>query len=174
METLGTVALRAWRVGDEEQIVSIANNRNIWRNLTDQFPHPYTHLDAVTWIEASRENPDDQRHFAVLIDDTLVGGAGFARLTDLNTRSAEIGYWIGEPWWGRGIAVQALLLATEIAFRDFDFERLQAGVLGWNKRSCRVLEKAGYTLDACLERAAFKDGEVCDQYLYSLVRPVTS
>lgn len=127
----------------------------------------------MAWIVAANEQPENQRHMAVLLGERLVGGVGFTRLGDLNTRTAEIGYWIGEPWWGQGIAVKALAQATEIAFRDYDFERLRAEVLGWNKPSCRVLDKAGYKFEARLERAAFKDGEVCDLYLYGLVRPAS-
>jgi RimJ/RimL family protein N-acetyltransferase len=101
----------------------------------------------------------------------LVGGAGFARLEDLCTKTAEIGYWLSEHWWGQGIAPRALEMATEIALRDFDFERLQATVLEWNSRSCRVLEKVGYQLEARHARRGFKDGCVCDMWMYALLRP---
>jgi [ribosomal protein S5]-alanine N-acetyltransferase len=167
------IHLRAWKPGDEEELVGIANNRKIWRNMTDRFPHPYTLRDAAAWIEISKERPQDQRHFAILLDRSIVGGTGFGRLDDLCTKTAEIGYWVAEPWWGLGIAPRALAMATEIAFRDFDFERLQANVLEWNLRSCRVLEKAGYQLEARLKRQAFKDGQVCDQWMYALLRTTT-
>ena len=165
------VALRPWKEGDEDALVPIANNRKVWRNMTNRFPHPYTLDDATEWIERAATPPEDQRHFAIWMDERIVGGAGFARLEDLCTRTAEIGYWLGEPWWGRGVAPRALAMATEIAFRYFDFVRLQATVLEWNTRSCRVLEKAGYQLEARQARRGFKDETVCDMWLYALLRP---
>jgi RimJ/RimL family protein N-acetyltransferase len=165
-----SVEIRLWQPGDERVLPELANNRRIWRNLTNRFPHPYGHADAVEWIRSANRQPDDTRHFAVVSADRVVGAVGFERLKDLNTRTAEIGYWVGEPYWGSGIATRALELATECAFRDFDFVRLQAGVLGWNGASCRVLEKAGYSLEARLHDQGFKDGEVCDIVLYALLR----
>lgn len=165
-----SVRIRSWRPGDEEVLPELANNRRIWRNLTNRFPHPYGHDEAVEWIRSANQQPEDARHLAVLSGDQVVGGVGFERLTDLGTRTAEIGYWVGEPYWGRGIATRALELATDLALRDFDFVRLQAGVLGWNAASCRVLEKAGYSLEARLTKQGFKDGEVCDIVLYALLR----
>ena len=162
--------IRPWRVGDEEALAQIANNRKIWRNLTDQFPHPYTLEDAKEWIASASEPSDHAHHEAVLVGDELVGGVGFRRLPDLSTRTAEIGYWIGEPFWGRGYATEALRISTETAWREFDFVRLQAHVLGWNAASFRVLEKAGYTHEATLRRNGYKDGEVCDLIIYALLR----
>lgn len=169
MESSGPrVELRSWAPGDEAALVRLANNRSIWRNLTDRFPHPYGHDDALTWIREA--NHEDAKHCAVSLDGEVVGGVGFERLTDLHARTAEIGYWVGEPFWGRGIATASLTLATESAFRDYDFVRLQAEVLDWNPASCRVLEKAGYRLEARLRQRGFKDEEVCDTWMYALLR----
>ena len=164
------LVLRPWQPDDKTRLSTIANNRRIWRNMTNRFPHPYEVDDAVRWIEFSNTQSQDQRHFAIVDDDVVVGGAGFTRLTDLLTRTAEIGYWIGEPYWGRGIATAALNEATVMAFRDFDFVRLQAGVLDWNPGSRRVLKKAGYTLEARLKKQIYKDDAVCDQLIYALLR----
>jgi len=164
------VTLRPWHARDAELLPSLANNRRIWRNLTDRFPHPYEHRDAVEWIQTANQRPENAMHMAVLADRMLVGGVGFERLTDLSTGTAEIGYWIGEPYWGRGIATRALVEATGIAFSRFDFLRLQAGVLSWNPASCRVLEKAGYLFEARLRDQILKDGEVCDQLIYARLR----
>jgi len=164
------VRIRLWRPGDEVALQELADNRRIWRNLTNRFPHPYRHEDAVEWIRGANQQPEDARHFAILSVDRIVGGVGFERLKDLCSRTAEIGYWVGEPYWSRGIATRALALATENAFRDFDFVRLQAGVLEWNGASCRVLEKAGYSQEARLRQQGFKDGEICDMVVYALLR----
>ena len=127
-----SIEIRHWRRGDEEVLAKFANNRRIWRNLTDRFPHPYDLASAVAWISTANTQPQDAQHFAIIADEGVDGGVGFQRLRDLSTRTAEIGYWIGEPFWGRGIATRALTAATELAFKNFDFVRLQAGVLEWN------------------------------------------
>lgn len=164
------VEIRLWQPGDEEILPRLANNRAIWRNLTNRFPHPYERKDAVAWIGTANSQPKNAQHFAVVLDAEVVGGVGFERLQDLSTRTAEIGYWIGEPFWGRGIATIALASATMLAFREFDFDRLQAGVLEWNPASCRVLEKVGYSLEGLHRKHIYKDGEVCDQFVYALLR----
>ena len=136
------LTLRPWRTGDEAALVRHGDNRRIWRNLTNQFPSPYTREDAVAWIHHANALPDDAIHHAIEVDGEPVGGVGFARLADLQSRTAEIGYWVGEAHWGRGVATEALRRHTALAFAEMDFVRLQAGVLAWNPASCRVLEKA--------------------------------
>lgn len=164
------ITLRPWRDGDERVLPAIADDRRIWRNLTNRFPHPYRREDAVAWIAHANGDPENARHRAIEVGGELAGGIGLERLGDLSTRTAEIGYWLGVAFWGRGIATAALVEATAVAFRDFDFERLQAGVLAWNPASCRVLEKAGYVYEGRLRRHVFKDDEICDQILYATVR----
>ena len=161
---------RPWQEGDEESLVALANNRKIWRNLTNGFPHPYRTEHAVSWISHADRRPSDGRQWAVLVDGEIAGGVGFSRLADLATRTAAIGYWLGEPYWGRGLATEALTRATHRAFQDFDFVRLEAAVLEWNPASRRVLEKAGYTLEARQAKRVFKDGQCCDAFLYRLLR----
>ena len=168
--TRESIEIRLWQRGDEEVLTKLADNRRIWRNLTNRFPHPYDLASAVAWIGTANSQPQDAQHLAIIVEKEIVGAVGFQRLQDLSTRTAEIGYWIGEPFWGRGIATQALELATELAFKNYDFVRLQAGVLAWNPASCRVLEKVGYSLEGRLRKQIYKDGEVCDQIMYALLR----
>ena len=171
MELVGPrVMLRPWRRGDEEALVRHANNHNVWRNLTDRFPHPYRAADARAWIRQCATQEGLPCHLAVTLAGEAVGGAGFERLPDLARLTAEIGYWLGEEHWGRGLASEALRLTTDYAFANFDFVRLQAGVLEWNPRSARVLEKAGYHLEARLAKAVYKDGQVIDSLLYVRLR----
>lgn len=164
------IELRPWQPGDEDALVRLADDRRIWRNLTNRFPHPYRRADAVTWIDVANQKPDDAHHRAIWLGGEIAGSVGFQRLDDLATRTAEIGYWIGVPFWGRGIATEALRRATAFAFDEYDFVRLQAGVLAWNPASCRVLEKAGYMLEARLEQHVYKDGAIVDLLLYALLR----
>ena len=161
--------LRPWRVGDEASLVRHANNRNVSRNLKDRFPFPYTAADADAWIRhAGAHSPVTA--FAIEVDGAAVGGVGIELGTDVHRRSAEIGYWLGEPFWGRGIATEALRAVTEYAFATFDICRLEAGVFDWNPASARVLEKAGYTLEGRARCAVVKDGRLGDRLLYALVR----
>jgi RimJ/RimL family protein N-acetyltransferase len=162
--------LRPYRHGDEPSLVLYANNRNVSRNMRDRFPYPYTPADAREWTaRVSGQMP--VTNFAIVVDDTAVGGIGLELGTDVHRRSAEIGYWLGEPFWGRGLATEALRAVTEYAFRTFDICRLEAGVFGWNPASARVLEKVGYTLEGRSRLAIVKDGRMGDRLLYGLVRP---
>jgi len=160
--------LRPWRVGDEASLVRNANNRRVWRNLA-RLPHPYTLSDADEWItRASAQSPATD--FAIVVRDEAVGGIGIEIGRDVFYRSAEIGYWLGEAHWGHGIATEAVRAVTEYAFTTFDLCRLHAGVFEWNPASMRVLEKAGYTLEARHHKNVTKDGETIDRLVYALVR----
>lgn len=161
--------VRSWRRSDAESLVRHANNRKVWRNLRDTFPHPYTAHDAERWIR-STSGSIPETNFAIGVGDEAVGGIGIALREDVFRRSAEIGYWLGEPYWGRGIATEALKAITDYAFATFDLSRLYAGVFEWNPASMRVLEKAGYVFEARLRRSVLKDGQLIDELLYAIVR----
>jgi RimJ/RimL family protein N-acetyltransferase len=168
--TLARCALRPYRRADESSLVRHANNRNVSRNLRDRFPYPYTAADAREWTtRVSGQAP--VAHFAIVVSNEVVGGIGLEPGTDVFRRSAEIGYWLGEPFWGRGLATEAVRAVTDYAFRTFDICRLEAGVFDWNPASARVLEKAGYTLEGRARLAVTKDGRTGDRLLYALVRP---
>jgi RimJ/RimL family protein N-acetyltransferase len=151
--------------------VRYANNRNVSRNLRDRFPYPYTAADATAWIAFNTGLPPPTQHFAIVVDGAAVGGISVEPHAGERRRSAEVGYWLGEPFWGRGIATEALRAITEYAFKTFDVCRLEAGVYGWNPASARVLEKAGYTLEGRATHAIIKDGQMTDRLLYALLRP---
>jgi RimJ/RimL family protein N-acetyltransferase len=166
---IGEYQIRSLRPEDAESLAAFANNRNIWRNLNEGFPHPYTVEDARAWIEfASQESPE--QNFAIASGSNVIGGIGLKLRADVFRRSAEIGYWLGEPYWGRGIATIALRALTEYAFEQFDLVRIDAGVFEWNPASCRVLEKVGYVREARLRQSVTKDGQTIDRFLYALVR----
>jgi RimJ/RimL family protein N-acetyltransferase len=167
--TLKHCSVREWRPGDVDSLVEHANNVKVWRNLHDAFPHPYTRADAESWIrQTSALNP--QTVFAITVAGEAVGGIGLHPGTDVHRRTAAIGYWLGEAYWGRGIATEALRAVTDYAFSKFDFARLEAFVFEWNLASARVLEKAGYTREARLRKRVTKEGRTVDCFLYALVR----
>jgi RimJ/RimL family protein N-acetyltransferase len=166
---LTTCTLRPWRKGDEESLVRHANNRAVWRNLRDLFPHPYTQADAEWWIETSSA-ADPITNFAIAVDGAAVGAIGVVLKDDVFRRSAEIGYWLGEEFWGRGIVSEAVRAMTDYAFANWDLCRIQAGVFEWNPASMRVLEKAGYQFEGRMHKAVIKDGESIDELIYAIVR----
>lgn len=166
---LSRSSLRPWMPGDEESLVRHANSRVIWRNLRDAFPHPYTLADAERWIQIA--NPTTSiANFAIVVEGAAVGGIGLALKDDVFRRSAEIGYWLGEEYWGRGIVTEAAHAVTDYAFATFDLCRVYAGVFEWNPASMRVLEKAGYEFECRMRKSITKDGETIDELIYAVIR----
>ena len=162
--------LRPWRPGDEESLARHANNRRVWLNLRDLFPHPYTRADAEVWI-ASQRGEDPVCNFAIEVEREAAGGIGLHLQTDVEWRSAEIGYWLGEAHWGKGIMTAAVRAVTAYGFAQLDLVRIYATVFEWNPASQRVLEKAGYSLEGRLRKAITKDGQTIDSFLYAYIRP---
>lgn len=165
--------LRPWRQSDETSLVEHANNKNVSKNLTDIFPYPYTIDDARTWI-GKQLDVDPARNFAIVIDGKAVGGVGFLVGKDIFKRSAEMGYWIGEAFWGRGIVTEAVKAVTSYAFDTFDLMHIFAGIFEHNTASRRVLEKAGYELEGCFRMHVTKDGETSNDLVFGIVRPGVS
>ena len=167
---LETCDLRSWRAGDVGSLVRHANNRKIWINLRDRFPHPYTKRDGQTFIRSACQMRPET-FFAIAVDGEAVGGIGFVLQSDVDRASAEVGYWLGEALWGRGIATDALIAVTRYAIEHHALTRLFAVPFAGNAASLRVLEKAGYVLEARLRRSAIKDGTIVDQLQYAFVVP---
>ena len=161
-------AIRNWAPGDVEPLAGLADNRNVWRNLTDRFPNPYAKKDAKVWIKGvTRQIPC--AHFAIEADGRLAGGIGIMPQADLRKGTAELGYWLGEPFWGRGLMTGAVGVFAGFALKEFKLRRLYALVLDWNPASMRVLEKSGFRLEGRLSHSALKDGVVVDELLYAKV-----
>lgn len=162
--------LRPWAASDKRNLVRYANNRAVWRNLLDSFPHPYSKADAEFWIAHTQANPG--LHFAIQFDGAAVGGIGVVPQTGLAIQTAHFGYWLGEPAWGQGIATAAARAMASYAFQAFRFARLEAPVFAWNPASMRVLEKAGFSKEGVLGCSVFKDGQLIDSVLYAKLRVV--
>jgi RimJ/RimL family protein N-acetyltransferase len=164
------LTLRPWRAADRDALIAAANNRAIWLNLQDRFPHPYTAAEAEAWLAHCEAEAGQPTRFAIEVAGAAVGGVGFARGTDVHRLTAEIGYWLAEPMWGNGLATTALTAATAYAFATFDLVRLQASVFEWNPASARVLEKAGYTFEGRRRRDIVKAGRIGDSLMYAKLR----
>ena len=164
-----TCTVRSWEWRDRDAIVRHANNKKVSINLRDRFPHPYTARDARTWLDIVI-GIKPETNFAIAVGSEAVGGIGFTVQPDVGHRSAEIGYWLGEEFWGRGITTDALKAVTDYAFANFDLCRLFAHVFEWNGASARVLEKAGYEFEGRLRKSVTKDGQTIDQLMYAVVR----
>lgn len=161
--------IRSWERRDIPQLVHHANNYNVWRNLRDRFPFPYTAVHGEAWVRAaSQERP--QTSFAIATGGQAAGGIGLLPQEDVGRHAAEVGYWLGEDHWGRGLMTEALQGFVPWCFDHFEVCRLYAYVFEWNPASCRVLEKAGFTLEGRLRKSVTKDGQIIDQFLYALVR----
>jgi [ribosomal protein S5]-alanine N-acetyltransferase len=160
--------LREWRMSDIPSLVKYADNRKIWLNLRDVFPHPYTSEDAIWWIEHANNKPGT--NFAIVLHDEAIGGIGLIPQQDVYRRSAELGYWLGEPFWGKGIMTAAVAAITAYTLDNFELVRLFATVFEWNRPSVRVLEKNGFQLEGKLVKSITKDNQLIDAFLYALTR----
>jgi RimJ/RimL family protein N-acetyltransferase len=168
MLTLTRSTIRLPRLDDVKSIAVHANNRKVWRNLRDLMPHPYAESDAVAFIELTlaQEHPTN---FLIDVDGVAVGAIGLKLKDNIERVGAEVGYWLGELYWGRGILSEAVPAFTQWALKEFGLLRLEAIVFEWNRPSARVLEKAGYVLEGTMRRSAVKDGQVIDRWMYAYV-----
>ena len=167
---LGPWCVRSFTAGDIDAIARYANNRRVSIHLRDRFPFPYRRADAAGFLETVwAQQPESD--FAIASAHEAMGGIGLHRQADVHRLSAEVGYWLGEPFWGCGIATLALRALSDWAFATTPLERLFAGVFEGNPASARVLEKAGYQLEGRLRRSVIKEGRLLDQLVYARLRP---
>jgi [ribosomal protein S5]-alanine N-acetyltransferase len=166
---MGEFCIRHFSPDDVAGIVYHADNPKVARYLRNQFPHPYTTEDAKTWIlHALGQTP--VRDFALAGGAGVIGGIGLVFQDDVYFQSAELGYWLGEPYWGRGIMTRAVGAFTRYAFDAYDLVRLFAHVFESNPASARVLEKAGYRLEGVLEKNVNKNGRILNEWLYACIK----
>lgn len=164
------VALRPYRADDADAIARLADDRSLWRNVRDRFPHPYTRADAEIFL-AKVLGPEPLTGQVITVDGVLAGCGGMERYADVERFTAEIGYWIGAPYRGRGIGTRAIRLIADWVFANHaDVHRLEAKVFAWNPASARVLEHAGFQYEGRRRAAAFKDGEFTDDLIYGRLR----
>lgn len=161
------IELRPWQIDDLDSLIENGNNFEVARFMTDVFPHPYTEEAARRFIDlATTEKP--KRLKAIAVDGMAVGGIGIHPKTDVLKKNAELGYWLGQAYWGKGIASQVVPQMVKFAFETYDITRLYACVYGNNKASQRVLEKCGFKLEAHFDKTIFKNGEFLDELIYAV------
>jgi RimJ/RimL family protein N-acetyltransferase len=156
-------------MSDAANVVKHGNNFNVWINLTDRFPHPYTLFDARAWLK-QHVGMVPETLFAIEVEGAYAGEIGFHAQQGEHRLCAEIGYWLGEEYWGIGIATEAVRAMTEYLFAKHNLVRLHAHVFEWNSASIRVLEKCGYIREAVLRRSVIKNERIIDEMLYAFVR----
>ena len=164
------ITIRKWTTDDIPSLAKYANNINIWNNLRNYFPHPYTEEQAKAWIERVVDEVPIVS-LAIDLDGEAIGGIGLILNTDVYVYSAEIGYWIGEPFWGQGIATEAIRQMIDYTFYYFDIVRIYAEVFENNKASMRALEKNGFYLEGVRRKSVFKNNTLMDDYIWVKLRP---
>ena len=165
---IGKYIIRNWQIEDAPSIAKYANNRKIWMNLRDAFPHPYRLQDAESFILRAIE-ADPKTVFAIATQSEAIGSIGLMPGKDVHRYAAEIGYWLAEPFWGKGIMTLAVKSLTAYAINDLKMHRVFAEPYTTNHASARVLEKAEFICEGILRSNVVKDGKVLDQFLYSYI-----
>ena len=162
--------IRKWRIEDKDALAKVANNKNVLNNLRDGIPYPYTAKDAEEFI-TSMLSADQNKTFAFAktVDEVAIGSIGVFRCDNIHARSAEMGYYIGEPYWGNGLATSAVMQVCEYIFEHTDIIRIFAEPFAHNTASCRVLEKAGFQLEGTLHSNAVKNGKILDMKMYARI-----
>ena len=163
--------LRKWRMEDKYALAALLNDRAVLDNLRDGIPFPYTVRDAEAFIAAMLAVDREKTFaFAIVENDVVIGSIALYRGVNVHFRTAELGYYLGRAFWGRGYATRAVRQACSRVFAETDILRIYAEPFARNAASCRVLEKAGFQLEGTLRKNAVKNGEALDMKLYALVR----
>jgi len=162
--------LREWKLTDSASLAENANNINIWNNVRDYFPHPYSEKDGIKFIELCLSKPKPATDFAIAVDGKAMGGIGIVPQNDVERISAEIGYWIGENYWNKGIMTEAAKQMVTYVFTTFPLQKIYAPIFDFNIASQKVLQKAGFNQEAILKQAAIKNNKVIDLHYYSLTK----
>ena len=165
------INLREWRLTDAADLAAAINNKKVQDNLRDGIPYPYTEKDAKEFISAMLSaKKDTQYAFAILCDDKVIGSIGVFRKDNVHRLTAELGYYIAEPYWGKGITTEAVKLICDYVFENTDIVRIFAEPYAFNTASCRVLEKAGFQFEGVLRQNAIKNGQSVDMKMYAIIK----
>lgn len=164
-------AIRKWNIEDAGSLAEMLNNEKILDNLRDGLPYPYTEKDAREYITAMLSaDPTKTFAFAITAEDKAIGSIGVFRQDNIHSRTAEMGYYIGQPYWGKGLGTGAVRQTCQYIFEHTDIIRIYAEPFAFNTASCRVLEKSGFTLEGILRSNAVKNGKVLDMKMYAIIK----
>ena len=163
--------IRKWKLTDAKDIAVALSNKKIQDNLRDGLPYPYSEQDGIDFISSMLSaNEDETFAFAIILDDKAIGSIGVFRQQNIHRQTAEMGYYIAEEYWGKGIMTDAVKQICHYVFENSDILRIYAEPFAYNTGSCRVLEKAGFQYEGTLRNNAVKNGKVIDMNMYSLLR----
>jgi [ribosomal protein S5]-alanine N-acetyltransferase len=166
---IDNIKIREFQLADIKSLVKYANNFKVSKYMRDSFPFPYTETNAINWIEFAKVN-SSTLSYAIANEAELIGGIGAFPQSDVHRFSAEVGFWIGEPFWNQGIISKSLKEFCKYLFSNYEFNRLFANVFEGNHASKRVLEKAGFVLEGTHRKSVFKESKFVDHYIYGLLK----
>ncbi|MDE6005703.1 MAG: GNAT family N-acetyltransferase [Oscillospiraceae bacterium] len=163
--------IRKWKLSDASDLALALSNKKIQDNLRDGLPYPYTEQNATEYIQAMLSADENKIFaFAITIDNKVIGSISIFRQENIHRRTGELGYYIAENYWGKGIMTEAVKQICEYVFNNTDIIRIYAEPFAYNSASCRVLEKAGFQLEGILKNNAVKNGKIIDMKLYALTK----
>lgn len=163
--------IRQWEIGDAANLAQVLNNKNIQNNLRDGLAYPYTEYDAIEFIQAMLDSDKNTTFaFAITVNNKVVGSIGVFRKDNIHSRAAEMGYYIAEPLWGKGLGTSAVKAVCNYIFNNTDIIRIYAEPFAYNTASCRILEKSGFLFEGTLRSNAVKNGQIIDMNMYSLIK----
>ena len=163
--------IRKWELSDAKDLAAALSNKKVQDNLRDGLPYPYTEQDGKEFISAMLSADENETFaFAITVDDKVVGSIGIFRQGNIHRQTAELGYYIAEEYWGKGIMTEAVKQICEYVFANSDIIRIYAEPFAYNIASCRALEKAGFQYEGTLRSNAVKNGKVIDMKMYSLLK----
>ena len=163
--------IRKWKLSDAKDLAAALSNKKVQDNLRDGLPYPYTEQDGKEFISAMLSADENETFaFAIIVDDMVIGSIGIFRQDNIHRQTAELGYYIAEEYWGKGIMAEAVKQICEYVFGNSDIIRIYAEPFAYNIASCRVLEKAGFQYEGTLRSNAVKNGKVIDMKMYSLLK----
>ena len=166
-----TCTIRKWELSDARDLAAALSNKKIQDNLRDGLPYPYTEKDGADYISAMLSADENETFaFAITVDGKVIGSIGVFRQENIHRQTAELGYYIAEEYWGRGIMTEAVRQICEYVFGKSDIIRIYAEPFAYNTASCKVLEKAGFQYEGTLRNNAVKNGNVIDMKMYSLLK----
>ena len=166
-----TCRIRKWELSDAKDLAAALSNKKVQDNLRDGLPYPYTEQDGKAFISAMLSADENETFaFAITVDDMVIGSIGIFRQGNIHRLTAELGYYIAEEYWGKGIMTEAVKQICKYVFANSDIIRIYAEPFAYNKASCRVLEKIGFQYEGTLRSNAVKNGKVIDMKMYSLLK----